>query len=151
MFTKNAECSRRTPCLAIAFISIRARSQRSQRPNRAMGNARLGRCDRCDLARIEMNAMAKHGVRREHSAFFVNMRVVARAHVKMMHLFQLFAVLGQVGLQIGLQPGSEFGGAAHHFFRASDRKAPTESVLEPSVFGAMPFAAKPLALEERNG
>src|SRR5260370_38800589 len=115
-----------------------------------MGNARLCRCDGCDLARIEMNAMAKHGVRREHSAFVGNMRVVAGAHVKMMHLLQLFAVLGQMGLQIGLQPGSEFGSAAHHCFRASDRKARAESVLEPSVFGAMAFAAKPLTLEQRN-
>ena len=113
-----------------------------------MGYARLRGRDGGDLARIQMNAMAEHRTRGQHSAFLVDVGVIARAHVKVMDLLELFAVLGQVRLQICLQPGRELGRAAHHFFRTRDREARTERVLEPAFFGAMPFPAKAFAFQK---
>src|ERR1700731_3434445 len=113
-----------------------------------MRDAGLRRRDRGDLSRIQMNAMAEHGVRGEKSTFFVDIGVIPRAYVKVMHLFELFAVFGQVCLQIGFEPRSKLGRAAHHFFRASDGETRTEGVIEPALFGSMPFTTKALALHQ---
>ena len=94
-----------------------------------------------------MNAMAEHRVRSQHSTFLVNVSVIARAHVEMMDFLELFAVLGQVRLQICFQSGRELGRAAHHLLRTSDREAGTERIFEPALFGAMPFPAKAFAFE----
>src|ERR1043166_1523419 len=115
-----------------------------------MRDARLRGRDRRDLSRIQMNAVTEHSMWREHSAFLVNVRVVARAHVKMVHFFELFAVLGEMSLEIRSQSRGQLGRAPHHFFRTSHREARTKRVLEPAIFGPMPFAAKPLALQQRN-
>src|SRR6266705_409461 len=102
----------------------------------------------CDLSRIKMNAMTKHGVRREHSTFFIHMGVVAGAHIKVMHLFQFLAIFGQMCLQISFESCCEFGGATHHFLGTSDCETRAESVLKPALFGPMPLTAKAFALQE---
>ena len=63
-----------------------------------MGDAGLRGCDRGDLSRIQMNAMTEYSVRGKQSAFFVDMSVIARTHIKVMHFFQLFAIFRQVCL-----------------------------------------------------
>ena len=113
-----------------------------------MGHAGLPSRDGRDLSWIKMNAVTKHCARREHSTFFIHMRVVACAHVKMMHLFQFLAIFGQMCLQICFESCRELGGATHHFFRTSDSETRAESVLEPTFFGPMPFTAKAFALQE---
>src|SRR5258708_17043530 len=87
-----------------------------------------------DLSWIKMNAMTKHCVRGEHSTFFIHMRVVAFAHVKMMHLFQFLAIFIHMCLQICFQSCRELGCATHHFFPTSDSDTPAASGFEPSCF-----------------
>ena len=94
--------------------------------------------------------MADHGVRCEYSAFFIDVGVVARAHIKVVHFLQLLAVFRQVSLQIGFEPRGQLGGATHHFFRTGNGETGTERVLEPAFLGPMPFSTKALALEQRN-
>src|SRR5438270_11864512 len=98
-----------------------------------------------------MNAMAEHSVRGQHSTFLISVGVIARAHIKMVDLLKLFAVLRQMRLQVSFEPGREFRRAAHHFFRTSNGKSRTERVLEPALLSPMPFSAKAFALEQRNG
>src|SRR5205807_10120732 len=90
-------------------------------------------------------------MRGQHSAFFVDVSVIARAHIKMVDLLELFPVLRQMRLQVSFEPGRELRRAAHHFFRTGNGETWTERVLEPSLVGAMPFPAKAFALEQRNG
>src|SRR5437899_2305353 len=105
-----------------------------------MGDTRLCTGDGGDFARVEMNTMAEHGAGGEQSAFFVDVGVVPRRHVKMVHLFELFPVLGEMSLQIGIETRRHFRGASHQFLRAGNGKARTESVFEPAILGAMPFS-----------
>ena len=60
-----------------------------------------------------MNAVAEDGPRRQQSALLVNVGVIARVHIKMMHFLELLAILGQVGLKIGLEARSQLSGAPH--------------------------------------
>src|ERR1700730_5736424 len=113
-----------------------------------MGYARLRGGDGRDLAGIQMNAMSKHGARSQKTALFVDVGVIARTHVEMMHPFELFAVFGQMSLQISLKSRRQFRRAAHHFFRTSNRETRTESVFEQTVFGAVPFPAEPFAFHK---
>src|SRR5437867_13099746 len=106
-----------------------------------MGHAGLRGRDGRDLSWIKMNAMTKHCVRREHSTFFIHLRVVACAHIKMMHLFQFLAIFGQMCLQISFESCCGLGGAPHRFFRTRDSETRGESVLEPALFVPMPFSA----------
>ena len=66
----------------------------------------------------------------------------------MMHLLQFFAVLGQMRLQVGVEPRRYFRRAAHQFFRAGDGKTRAEGVFEASILRAMPFPAEPFALKQ---
>src|SRR5947209_8270559 len=105
------------------------------------------RRNRCDFARLQMNAMAEHGFWREQTGHFLHISVIARTHVKMMHLFDLLAVFGEVRLDVSAELFREFGGAAHQSFRASHGKAWTECVLETAIACAVPFATKPFAFQ----
>src|SRR5882724_10703762 len=116
-----------------------------------MRDAGLRGCDRPDLARTEMNAVTKHGARREQSAPLVNVGVILRRHKKMMHFFDLFAVLGQMCLQISFKARRQFRRTSHHFSRAGHSEARTKCVFEAAILGAMPSAAKPFAFHKRNG
>src|SRR5207249_8661599 len=107
-----------------------------------MRHARLRRGDRGDFSGIEMNAMADHGARREHSAFFIDVGVVARAHIKVVHFLQLLAVFRQVCLQIGFEPRGQLRGSTHHFFRTGNGETGTERVLKPAFLGPMPFPTR---------
>src|SRR5438270_2103590 len=98
-----------------------------------------------------MNAMAEHSVRGQHSTFLINVGVIARAHIKMVDLLELFPVLRQMRLQVSFEPGRELRRAAHHFFRTGNCETRTERVIKSSLLGAMPFPAKAFALEQRNG
>src|SRR5438105_6756463 len=113
-----------------------------------MRHARLRGRDGGDLARIQMNAMPEHRMGGQHSAFLVDVSVIARAHIKMVDLLELFAVLRQMRLQISFEPGRELGRAAHHFFRTSNCETRTEGVLESSLLSTVPFSAKALAFQE---
>jgi len=116
-----------------------------------MRDAGLRGCDRPDLAGADMDAVTKHGPRREQSALLVNVGVILRRHKKMMHLFDLLAVLGQMCLQVSFKTRRQFCCTPHHFFRAGHGKARTKCVFEAAILGAMPFAAKPFAFHKRNG
>ena len=50
-----------------------------------------------------MDAMSEHGFRREESALFIDVGVIPCRHVEMVHLFELFPILGQVGLKISVE------------------------------------------------
>src|SRR5260370_35078319 len=104
-----------------------------------MGHAGLRSRDGRDLSWIKMNAMTKDCVRAEHSTFFIHMRVVACAHVKMMHLFQSLAIFGQMCLQICFEPCRELGGATPHFWRTGNSESRAELVLEPACFVRTPL------------
>src|ERR1700730_125478 len=113
-----------------------------------MRNARLRGRDRADLARSKVNAVTEHGSRREHAAFLVNIRVVARRHKKMVHFFEFLSIFGEMRLEISLESRGQFGGTAHHFFRAGHSETRAKSIFEPAFLGAMPFPAKPLAFHQ---
>ena len=99
-----------------------------------------------------MDAMPEHGFRRQQSALLINMSVIARAHthIKVMNFFDLLAIFREMSLQVGIETGGQFRGAAHQFFRTGNRKAWTESIFESAFFGPVPFATKPFALQQRN-
>src|ERR1700747_3147065 len=98
-----------------------------------------------------MNAMTENRLRSQQSALLVDVCVIARSHVEVMHFFKFFAVLGQMGLQISSESGREFGRATHHFFRAGHGEPRAESIIEQSIFSAMPLAAESFTFQERNG
>src|SRR5437667_10503387 len=112
-----------------------------------MSDTRLRAGDGGDFARVEMNTMTEHGSGREQSTFFVNVGVVPRRHVEVVHFFELFPVLGEMSLQISIETRRHFRGATHQFLRAGNGKARTESVFEPAIFGAMPFSTKPFTFQ----
>ena len=115
-----------------------------------MRDIRLRRGDGVDFARLQVDAMAQHGLRRQQAALLIDIRVIARRHMKVAHFFNLLAVLREMRLEIGVQPLRQFGGAAHQFFRAGHRETRAERIFEPAVIGAMPFPAKPFAFDEGN-
>src|SRR5262249_5547239 len=115
-----------------------------------MRYTRLRGRDGGDLARVQVSAMTKHGVRGEYSTLFVNVSVIARAHVKMTNFLDLFAVLREVRLEISLKSRRKLSRTAHQLFRTSNGKTRAERVLEPAILGAMPFSAKALAFQERD-
>ena len=87
-----------------------------------MSDIRLGRRDGVDFARAQVEAMAKHGLRSQQSTLLIDIRVIARRHMKVTHLFDLFAVLREMGLEIRIEPLRQLGGAPHQFLRAGDRE-----------------------------
>src|SRR5690349_3975334 len=97
-----------------------------------------------------MNAMAEDRAGREKPAFFVNIGVIARAHVEMTDLFQFFAVLGQMSLDISPKLVCQLRCAAHQFFRTGYGEPWTKCVIEQAVLSFVPFAAEPFAFQERN-
>ncbi len=96
--------------------------------------------------------MAEHGLRRQHSAFLINMSVIDRAdtHIKMMHFFDLLAIFREMSLQVSIETGGQFRRAAHQFLRTGNRKTWTEGVFESAFFGPVPFATKPFAFQQRD-
>src|SRR5262245_31225072 len=116
-----------------------------------MRHARLRGRDRGDLARIQVNAVAEHGMRGEYSAFLINVGVIARVHIKMMNLLELLAVFGEMSLEISVEPRCKFGRATHHFFRTSNGETRAERIFESAIFGTVPFSAKTFAFKQRNG
>ena len=113
-----------------------------------MSDIRLRRGDGVDFARAQVDAMAKHCFWRQQSALLIDIRVIARRHMKVMHLFNLFAVLGEMCLEISIKPLRQLGGAAHQFLRAGDRETRAERIFEPAVVSAVPLSAKPFAFDE---
>src|SRR5581483_1743066 len=119
--------------------------------SRTMRDVRLCGGDGGDLARVQMNAMTEHRLRREQSTLLIDMGVIARAHEKMMHLLDLLLVLGEMRLQISVESRRHFRRPAHEFFGTSNGESRTERIFQATVFGAVLFAAKPFAFEQRNG
>src|SRR4051812_26172351 len=98
-----------------------------------MRNARARSSDGFDFARLQMNAMTEHRLRREQTGVFVDIGVVARGHVKVVHFLDFFAIFGEVRLDVSAVLYGEFSGVAHELFRASHSEPRAEGVLEATL------------------
>src|ERR1700732_1839592 len=99
-----------------------------------------------------MDAMPEHGFRRQQSALLINVSIIERAHthIKVMNFFDLLAIFREMSLQVSIETGGQFRGAAHQFLRTGNRKAWTEGIFESAFFSPVPFATKPFALQQRD-